>query len=256
MPFIATEWIEGNRLHSYIENAPLSPAEAANLLGLALEVCQLLSEMLEEEAIWVETSLEAIVVGSEESHRGFTFWISPLKWLGQNEGQQGLEAIIILTEQVLGWEEQGISDEAGMGLGAWLNWLRVSVKTASIQEAREMLAQSFGNKAPAPTEYLAGQANRPVIIRRNKRSSALFHFIIGTVILLVVAGGVWAFIQRHKLDNSKPPVVSAKSTPTPAPPNIAEKEGASVAPKSNNPPKRASVKKKHKEQAKPVPSEK
>ena len=39
MPFIATEWIEGARLRSFIERGPLTPAEATHLLGQALEVC-------------------------------------------------------------------------------------------------------------------------------------------------------------------------------------------------------------------------
>lgn len=223
MPFIATEWIEGNRLQSFVNIAPLAPAEAANLLGLALEVSQLLSEMLEEEAVWVETCLEAIVVGSEDSHRGFTFWISPLKWLGTNEGQHGLESIITLTEQVLGWQDQEISDQAGMGLGAWLNWLRASVKTASLDEAREMLAKSFGVAAPTPTKYLAGQTQtkqRPLVIRKKKKSSGMVFFMIGAFALLAIAGGGWAVIQWRNLNNTLPTLATAESPTIIPPPEI------------------------------------
>lgn len=253
MPFIATEWIDGNRLQSFIDYAPLAPAEAANLLNQALEVCQLLSEMLQEEAIWVETSLEAIVVGSEESRRGFTFWISPLKWLGQNEGQHGLESIITLAEQVLGWEKQEISDQAGMGLGAWLNWLRASANTASLHEAREMLAKSFGSDAPTPSKKLVlpAQSTRPVIIRKKKKFSIVLFVSIVTAALIAIASGAWAFIQWRKSNDQRPSAVPARTTPTPALPEITGKNVRPEARKPDPSAERATAKPKRKTPAPP-----
>ena len=67
-----------------------------------------------------------IIVGSEESGREFTFWISPLKWLGGNEENRGLESIVTLTEEIMGWKGQIVNDQAGRGLGGWLKWLRGS----------------------------------------------------------------------------------------------------------------------------------
>jgi hypothetical protein len=148
MPFIATEWIEGNPIEPIVRQEPLPAAAAAQLLMQALEVSELLSQVLAEEAVWVETDLDTIILGSEASGRGFTFWISPLKWLGGPEQARGLRSIITLAEEVLGWGGLVVGDQAGGGLGAWLRWLRDAADTASLQEARENLAAALGEEPP------------------------------------------------------------------------------------------------------------
>ena len=93
MPFIATEWVEGTPLQTFLERGPLAPAEATHLLSLAIDVCGQISQALGEEAVWVETDVHTIIVGAEENGRGITFWISPLKWLGKSDGQRGLGSL-------------------------------------------------------------------------------------------------------------------------------------------------------------------
>ena len=110
MPFIVTEWIEGESLATCMAGNVLSAESAILLITQALEVSELFSHVLAEEAIWVEINLQTIIVGSPESGRGFTFWICPLKWLGGSEDARGLEAIATLTEQVMGWTGRIISD--------------------------------------------------------------------------------------------------------------------------------------------------
>ena len=161
MPFIATEWVEGEPLLPFIEQGPL-PAEAATeLLTQALEVCELLSHVLAEEAVWVETDLQTIIVGNPDSGRGFTFWISPLKWLGGTGENRGLESIVSLTEEIMGWTGKNVSDQAARGLGGWLNWLRAPSATTSLHEARESLAAPIGAEPPAPARKLVSRATPP-----------------------------------------------------------------------------------------------
>ncbi len=81
MPFIVTEWVDGESLRPLVDEAPLSVENATELITQALEVCELLSLVLAEDAVWVETDLQSIVLGKDQSGRRFTFWISPLKWL-------------------------------------------------------------------------------------------------------------------------------------------------------------------------------
>ena len=158
MPFIATEWIEGESLQPIIERGPLSAEDSTQVIIQALEVCELLSHVLAEEAVWVETELPTIIVGNEPSGRGLTFWISPLKWLGGDHESRGLESIITLTEEIMGWRGQVVSEQAGLGLGAWIKWLRGAVATTTLQEAREMLAASVGAVPPIPAKNLVAQA--------------------------------------------------------------------------------------------------
>lgn len=160
MPFIATEWIEGDPIEAILLLEPLPAALAAQLLMQALEVSELLSQVLAEEAVWVETDLKTIILGTEASGRAFTFWISPLKWLGGHEQARGLHSIAILAEQVLGWGGQVVGDQAGGGLGAWFKWLRGVADTASLREARENLAAALGEDPPPTAQRLIVSASR------------------------------------------------------------------------------------------------
>ena len=206
MPYIATEWIDGPRLESFIEHGSLDPMEAVSLLSKALEVCELLSEVLAEEAVWVETSLQAIVVDAEGSGRGVTFWIAPLKWLGKNDGQRGLESIITLTEEIMGWTERTVADHEGRGLGGWLKWLRGKARTATLHEARQMLAASVGVEPPVPSRKLVRQATRQRVVTRKKKASRWPIFIPAVVILIALAlGGYW-LIKRNDAANAAWPV--------------------------------------------------
>lgn len=182
IPFIATEWIEGDLLEPILQRGPL-PAEAAvELLTQALEVCELLSQVLAEEAVWVETDPQTIVLGNAESGRGFTFWISPLKWLGGNEESRGLHSIIALTEQVMGWKGMIVHDQAGRGLGAWLNWLRCA-QNPNLREVRENLAAAVGTKPPTTGNQLVAQATRPLT-----RKSSKIAVCAGLGVALILTG--------------------------------------------------------------------
>ncbi len=221
MPYIATEWIEGPQLESFIERGPLDPVDAANLLSQALEVCELLSEVLAEEAIWVETSLQAIVVDAEATGRGVTFWIAPLKWLGKNDGHRGLESMITLTEEVMDWTGKTVADQAGRGLGGWLKWLRSKARTTTLHEAREMLAASVGVDPPIPVKKLVRQATRQLVVARKKKASRLPIFIGAAVPLVAIAFGGFLMIKRNSTANAalpveRPPAETA-ATQAPAP---------------------------------------
>ncbi len=210
MPFIATEWIEGESLQPIIERGPLSAEDSTQVIIQALEVCELLSHVLAEEAVWVETELPTIIVGNEQSGRGLTFWISPLKWLGGDHESRGLESIITLTEEIMGWRGQVVSEQAGLGLGAWIKWLRGAAATTTLQEAREMLAASVGAAPPIPAKNLVAQATvsigkvgKPAKSEKSgkPRSAkrpwvATFALILG--LTLVVAGLAGLLIVRHR----------------------------------------------------------
>jgi hypothetical protein len=195
IPFVVNEWIDGTPVGPMLHGGPLEPQAAAELLSRALEVCELLSELLAEEAVWVETDPNAIILCSGESGRGFTFWISPQKWLGGGMQPRGLESIIVLTEQIMGWQGRIIGDQAGEGVGAWLKWLRGAAPQTSLREAREKLAVSLGTKAPAitwerprPATRMTAQPAKPSLLR--------VAVITGLALLLLTAGGwLWSWLS-------------------------------------------------------------
>ncbi len=202
MPFIATEWILGKPLRSYLENQPLKPAEAINVITRALEVSELLSHVLAEEGIWVETHVQTIVVGDEGSGRGVTFWISPLKWLSGKDEHSSLDAIVTLTEELMGWKGQTVTDNAGRGLGGWLKWLRRAANTTTLGEAREMLAASTGMEPPTPSKQLVRQAaarpSIPLKLTKVRKKKSVNGMLVTILLLFLTAGGLvgWAIYRK------------------------------------------------------------
>lgn len=194
MPFIATEWIEGVSLQAFIERGQFSPEKASHLLTQALEVCEEISRVLGEEDVWVETDVHSIIIGAEGSGRGVTFWISPLRWLGKEDGQRGLEAIVSLTEDIMGWREKSILDHEGGGLGGWLKWLRGNAARIRLSEARELLA-GLGGWSPASAKRVVRQAVRRPAIPTPKRKSSLPLVLFGSLLLAAISLGGWAFIN-------------------------------------------------------------
>jgi hypothetical protein len=140
-----------------LESAPLSAETAVELISCAIEVCEQLSRALNDEAVWVDVDLETIVRGDASSGRGFTFWISPLKWLGKNEAPRDLQPLVRLTEQVMGWEDQFVSDHSGGGLGLWFNWLRREANP-TLGDARARLAIATQSMVP---QTIAAQTIAP-----------------------------------------------------------------------------------------------
>ncbi len=198
MPFVATEWVEGTRLQAFIDRRPLKPDEATNLLIQALDVCLFLSEVLEEEAVWVETDPQAIVIGEDGSGRGITFWIAPLRLLENSKRPRSLFSFTTLTERMMCWNGQLVSDQAGGGLGSWLNWLRDAAATTSLREAREKLVASVGVESTALTKYRAHQAARPPIIsKKKKKFSKLPMVAIACLSLTALALGGWFLVETH-----------------------------------------------------------
>ncbi len=198
IPFIATEWIEGDVLEPILQRGPL-PAEAAvELLTQALEVCELLSHVLAEDALWVETDPQTIVLGNAESGRGFTFWISPLKWLGGDQQTRGMQSIIELTERVMGWQGMIVNDQAGRGLGAWLNWLRGAENT-HLREVRENLAAATGAEPPPAAKKLVAQAIAPPA-----RKSSKVAVSTGLGVALILTGLSGWLITRNPADPAMP----------------------------------------------------
>ncbi len=201
MPYIATEWIEGTALETLLESRPLSEAEAIMLVTQALDVCVILSEVIGSDGVWVEADVHTIIIGAEETRRPVTFWIYPFKLRGG--GSQGLKPLIGLTSATMGWTDKPTSSLATTGLEGWLKWLNGVATTATLHEAREMLASTTGVEPSQPLKrsVAAGQ----------KRKKAKFPvWIIACLILLAVAAGAWLLIRRN--DGL---LVKARASPAP-----------------------------------------
>jgi len=202
IPFIATEWVDGDPLHVLMNEEPVTADSAAKLVTQALEVCELLSHVLAEESVWIDTEVSSIVVGAPKSGREYTFWISPLKWLGGGGESRGLKSIVTLTEELMGWQGLSVNDQAGRGLGIWLKWLRAAAETTTLKEARESLTAAIGVEPPPPVKTVVATSTRPISraarpirpIPKRKSKAPVFTALI---LLCVVAGGAgWWWVNR------------------------------------------------------------
>lgn len=218
IPYLVTEWVDGMPLGDVLAGEPLDPALIIDVLRIALEVSIVLSHVLGEEAVWVETDLQSIIVGTRESGRGFTFWISPFKWLGAQFESRKLSSIVELGEELSGWKRKIVSDTAGHGLGGWLKWLRNNPDTR-LAEALEMLAASTGNEPPPPESVLIERATNPLNSLTRKASLAKPLALAAVVSLLVTGSTIYTL---HK--KAKPPVIAAEYSEQKISPVIHEPE--------------------------------
>ena len=206
IPFLVTEWVDGVSLKTILADESMEPALVIDVLRLALEMSIILSHVLGEEGVWVETEVDAIVVGTEESGRGFTFWISPFKWLGAEFQTRKLSSIVALGEDLTGWKKKLVSDQAGYGLGGWLKWLRNN-PDASLHEALESLSASTGNEPPQGEETIVRQATRPAVPQL-KQTSPKAPLLITAALALVVTGVALFYLHR----TAKAPEITADYT--------------------------------------------
>ncbi len=217
MPFLVTEWVEGPRLAEHLKEKPLSPGSTKALLDHALEVSQVLAGVLGEEAVWVETAPEAVILSQGQDGRGVTFWISPMRWLGQAEERQGLLPLVALGEAAMHWQGLVISDQAGEGLGAWFKAIKNDPGRWSLEEARATLhaaktlvgepPSAPGRQAPGvPTVRLPPpQVRQPVL----RQESSRWPWVFATLLIAVTTGLVAWKSLRPAPAAAKPAAVAA-----------------------------------------------
>lgn len=216
MPYMVAEWVDGAPLDSVLNGEVLDARLVIQILQDALEVSQLLSEILGEEAVWVETETDSIFVGSEESGRSFIFWLSPFKWLGAEFGSRKLAALVNLGEQLAGWKGKLIGDQAGFGLGGWLKWMKNN-PDASLAQALELLPvfTADGETPPPPKpSFTAPVAFQPAV--NVKQPSSASPIIMAACVALLLAVGGLAYYRLTVQAPTLPPLYAEQKISPPA----------------------------------------
>jgi len=214
IPFVVIEWAEGVALASVLEHSIFTPAGAIAIIDKALDVSAALSQVLGEEAVWVDTSPAMIVVDDENPAGEVSFCISPIKWLGTDASKRSLRSLAELAEDLLGWRGKRVPDQAGYGLGGWLRCLRANSNTLTLSQVRESLA-GFMEEPAAELIMASGPAPRqPVILKRPATKRQPLWLPLGVIMAVAMTGAGWWIIQ-HRFNLRKPKPVAASSVRTP-----------------------------------------
>ncbi len=199
MPFIVTEWIDGESLATVLGGNTMDPSMVIDLVRQAIDVCKFLSDTLENEAVWIDTRLDAIIVSNQNDKPTFSFRICPLKWLGTQSHHKDLTGIISMVEALMGWGSKPISDNAGRGLGGWLKLVRRSPQM-NLNEAIKCLPDQTSQLAPVePTTNEAPKPAGPIIVANPSKS--FFTKTSVTVMSLsacLTAAVVFFFYQKQQ----------------------------------------------------------
>jgi hypothetical protein len=247
IPYLAAGAADGTALDLLTAQQPLAPADAVSLLARALEASAHLSAVLGEEAVWVETDPRTIIASGDADGMSFTFWISPLKWLGGDTCGRGLCSIVSLTEQVMHWQGQMVGDQTGQGLGGWLKWLRVAPTSTTLREALDALVAATGATSAAPPPLATLRPPPPAAPLRVKPRSEKSQLVaIGMLALAICGTGFWAFKQRAAATSAaateipSTPVETTRSAPLPASPPPARPRPATISTRPDEAASRAS----------------
>ncbi|WP_226895215.1 hypothetical protein [Luteolibacter marinus] len=243
MPYLVTEWLDGTLLSDHLRDKPLSPGSTKALLDHALEASQMLAKALGEEAVWVETEPETVILSSGTEGRGVTFWISPLRWLGGSGDRKSLAPLVGLGEAAMHWQGRVISAQAGEGLGAWFKAITADPGIWTLEEARATLhaAANLTGSEPQtivnatdpglPTVPMKAPAAQPKL----KQKSSPWPIVVVALLVLAMTGLlVWkkmhprtpaiAGVSTTQVSSETPaPSVEAPATPaTPKKPSRKE----------------------------------
>lgn len=200
MPFLVTEWVEGQRLSELLKERPLSPASTKALITHALEASQMLAVAFGEEAVWVETSPESIILPVEGET--LTFWACPLKWLGDPKQREGLLPLAKLAERALHWRGKPVAGTAE-GLGSWVKAVRENPDRWTLEDAITALHEPLTlNSLPIqrgiPTVPMpGGKKEKAAAQNAPQKKSAIVPVLLAVLLVGAAAGGGFYFIKSR-----------------------------------------------------------
>ena len=202
MPFLVSEWVEGQRLGELLKTRPLSPGSAKALLTHAIEASRELSQVFDEEAVWVETTPDSVILPVEGET--LTFWICPIKWLSTAEQRGGLLPLAKLAEKALHWRGKPVAG-TGEGIGSWVKAVRENPYRWNLDEALQALHEPLtltgppaGQAGSVPTIAMkvAQKTATPAAPKKKSVLPALLAVLTALLALGGAAGGFMFYKSR------------------------------------------------------------
>ena len=211
VPYVATEGVEGEFLRDVMAAGDLSSDDGAVLIQQGLSVAEYLESFFGEGAHWLKVHPDSIIVLDSEKGRSFTFSVSLDRWMGIEEGNQGVLELASLVEKACGLRRE-TKLEGGGFLGEWIRHVRDS--QPSLSEARGALNFIKSQKANAPAvavPMLAKQesaeaprgtvlapTHKPLTSAEPKsKKRGLVITLVSVAVAVVIGGGVFAAMKAR-----------------------------------------------------------
>ena len=204
MPYLVTEWIDGVSLAEALGDQTMDPNMIIGLIRQALDVSMVLSNSLENEAVWIDVTPESIIVSNPEENPSFSFRLCPFKWLGIRSSQKDLTGIADLVEALLGQDSQRVGESADLGLGNWLMLLRQH-PDMSLQAALESLPSRNGESVTEAAFDPYDQTYNPPVLANAEKPA---RFPRNALILMAISACATVAIVIFFYQNKPKPLAS------------------------------------------------
>lgn len=193
LPYLVTEWLDGESLATMLNDNLMDPASVINLMHQALETSIILSNVFENEAVWIATGTDSIIICNPDTNPAVSFRICPFKWLGIGDHPRDLTGIVEMAEELIGWRSEHVADDAGMGLGGLLKRYR-QFPHMPLAEAFQQL-HSLTGCVDVPNE-LPPQAPQDAAVPSGQAERSPFKF--GKLALAIsICGIIGIFMVLH-----------------------------------------------------------
>jgi len=209
LPYIVTEWVDGESVEMLVSHAMLGLDDVTNLLKSALDASLWLSDIFQKESLWIETELPTVIRRSSENSGDFIFWISPIKWLGVKGPDHDMKQLAGFATQLLHGVPLMVGNAKQTGIVRWIEWLRAAPKTATLTQAREKLTNHLQSTGGAPLRKLITppKHEKPNPQRKSHRRPGAILYANLFLGMLVIGLGYYSHqVKQARVDGKKPAV--------------------------------------------------
>ena len=230
VPFVATEWVEGEILGELLENAVLSEDDGIVMVFQALDLLGAVQSHSGTKANWLEFRADDIIVRQTGEGPCFTFWTTLARWLSEQDGKEAVGELASLAGRCCGMSAGASPPDSR--LGEWLRYVRDNEPSvAEAMGALKAIAQ-MEHKSAAPTRVLTknpfpnpAPAIRPgpASLAVKPRSPATGLIVTLSIAAVLVVIGVVTFLVVNGSRDKDGQVAAVEGNP-------AGKETAELAP--------------------------
>lgn len=202
LPYIVTEWVDGDTAEALASRSMLDLDDVENLLKSALNASLWLSQIFQKESLWIETDLSTVIRRGCGKQGDFTFWISPIKWLGISGPDHDLKLLAGFATQLMQGVPMTMGNAKHTRLVRWIEWLGAAPISATLSQARERLTHHLQSPSNAPLRKLVTPPKQEKPTAKKKPRRRPGAILYANLFLLLVAIGLGYY--SHQVKQTRP----------------------------------------------------